>query len=241
MTRSALKVAAAQPAIIPGDLDATVAAHADAVRAAGARLVAFPELSLTGYLPDAPLVDPDDPRLAPLVAACAEADAVALVGAPVFWQGAERIAVLLVDASGTRPAYAKMCLGDDEPDRFVAGPGPAVIDVDGWRVGLGVCKDTRILEHLRETRDAGVDLYVAGLVHHPAELDEFAGRARRISEKMGVPVVFAGYAGELRDFGPTSGGSGIWDAAGAVLAQAGPETGAVVAAYLTIAMAPTAP
>ncbi|MBY8850513.1 hypothetical protein [Saccharothrix longispora] len=45
-------------------------AHAEAVRAARARVVVFPELSLTGYHFDAPVVSPDAP--APLVAACAE-------------------------------------------------------------------------------------------------------------------------------------------------------------------------
>lgn len=232
MTRSSLSVAAAQPVVVPGDLAATVAAHADAVRASGARLVVFPELSLTGYTMDAPLIDPADPTLAPLVQACAESDAVALVGAPFVWQGAERIGILVVTAEGVRPGYAKMCLGDDEPERFVAGPRPSVITVDEWRIGLGVCKDTRILEHLRETRDEGVDLYVAGLVHRPDELKEFTSRARRIAEKMHVPVVFAGFAGFSGAFGPTSGGSGIWDASGEPLAQAGPEAGAVVSADL---------
>lgn len=233
MTLGPLTVAAAQPLIIEGDLAATVAAHADAVRRCGARLVVFPELSLTGYILDAANVDPADPLLAPLVQACADTGTLALAGAPIEWRGAERIGVLAVDAAGARPVYAKMCLGGAEPDRFVDGPGPAVIEVDRWRVGIGVCKDTRILEHLRETRDAGVDLYVAGLVHRPDELGEFDTRARRIAEKLGVPVVFAGYAGTLDAFGPTSGGSAIWDAHGVRLAAAGDAPGEVVTATLT--------
>ena len=225
-----MTVAAAQPAIVAGDLAANVAAHADIVRASGARLIVFPEMSLTGYVLDAPTVAADDPVLAPLIAACAESDAVALVGAPLDWSGAERIGVLAVTGAGARPVYAKMCLGDTEPDRFIAGPRPGVITVDGWRVGIGVCKDTRILEHLRETRDEGIDLYVAGLVHRPDELGELATRARRIALKIGVPVVFAAYAGPTGAFPATSGGSGIWDADGALITQAGAEAGAVVSA-----------
>jgi predicted amidohydrolase len=225
-----MTVAAAQPAIVAGDLAANVAAHAEVVRASGARLIVFPEMSLTGYVLDAPAVAADDPVLAPLIAACAEADAVALVGAPLDWSGAERIGVLAVTGAGARTVYAKMCLGDTEPDRFVAGPRPGVITVDGWRVGIGVCKDTRILEHLRETRDEGIDLYVAGLVHRPDELGELASRARRIALKIGVPVVFAAYAGPTGTFPATSGGSGIWDAAGVLITQAGSEAGEVVSA-----------
>lgn len=53
------------------------------MRAAGARVVVFPELSLTGYELDAHAVAVDDIALAPLVEACAATDALALVGAPV--------------------------------------------------------------------------------------------------------------------------------------------------------------
>ena len=228
-----LIVAAAQPRIVGQDLAANVAAHADAIRRSGARVVVFPELSLTGYELDAPLVRADDPALAPLVEACADADAVAFVGAPIEWAGAPRIGVLKVTGTGVEPVYAKMCLGDAKPERFVPGPRPAVEIVDGWRIGIGVCKDTRILEHLRETRDEGVDLYAAGLVHRPDELFEFDARARRIAQKMGVPVVFAGFAGGTGAFESTSGGSGVWDASGTLLAQAGPEPGEIVTAALT--------
>ena len=65
----------AQPEVTTGDLEATVAGHVAAVRAAAARVVAFPEMSLTGYAPDAPSVALDDPALAPLVEICIEAGA----------------------------------------------------------------------------------------------------------------------------------------------------------------------
>ena len=83
------------------DLAANVAAHVEAVRRAGARLIAFPELSLTGYDLDADPVDVSDPALLPLVEACASVGAVALVGAPVRTAaGTEHVATLRVDADG---------------------------------------------------------------------------------------------------------------------------------------------
>ncbi|WP_376768576.1 nitrilase-related carbon-nitrogen hydrolase, partial [Pseudonocardia pini] len=53
-----LAVAAAQPACVARDVAANARGHAEAVRAAGARVVVFPELSLTGYELDAPAVPP---------------------------------------------------------------------------------------------------------------------------------------------------------------------------------------
>ena len=84
--RGPLMVAVAQPLCLAHDVAANARAHAAAIRApeaAGARVVVFPELSLTGYELDADPVDPGDERLQPIVEACADTGAVALAGAPV--------------------------------------------------------------------------------------------------------------------------------------------------------------
>lgn len=110
-----LTVAVAQPAIAAHGVAANARAHAAAIRGAGARVVVFPELSLTGYELDAAAVDPADPRLAPITAACAETGAVALAGAPVAGAAgaaggpdATYIAVLAFDGDRVTVAYRKM-------------------------------------------------------------------------------------------------------------------------------------
>ncbi|MET8068044.1 nitrilase-related carbon-nitrogen hydrolase, partial [Micromonospora sp. NPDC005313] len=137
--RTPLRIAVAQPLTLSHDVEGNAARHADAVRAAAARVVVFPEMSLTGYELTAVPLDPDDPRLAPLRTACAGTGTLALAGAPV---PGPHIGVLAVDAEGVRVAYRKMCLGGAEPRHMRPGREPAVLDVDGWRLGLAVCKDT---------------------------------------------------------------------------------------------------
>jgi predicted amidohydrolase len=90
-----LTVAAVQPACAAKDVAANARTHADAIRAAGARLVVFPELSVTGYELDADPVSLE--ALDEIVAACSETDSIALVGAPI---AGDRIATLRVQASG---------------------------------------------------------------------------------------------------------------------------------------------
>src|SRR6476661_6184469 len=129
--REGLVIAVAQPRCVSFDVAANALIHADAVRTANARVVVFPELSLTGYELDADTIDPSDPRLAPIVVACAETGSLALVGAPVSGEaGRPHIAVLAVDGGGASVAYRKTWLGGAEPDRFAPGDGPAVLDVD---------------------------------------------------------------------------------------------------------------
>ena len=81
--RAPLVIAVAQPPSVSYDVAANAATHAATIRAADARVVVFPELSLTGYELDAPAVSAEDPRLLPIVQACAETGSLALVGAPV--------------------------------------------------------------------------------------------------------------------------------------------------------------
>ena len=148
-----LTIAVAQPSCVAFDVAANAAAHAAAVVAAAARVVVFPELSLTGYELAAPPLTIDDERLAPLVAACATTGTIALAGAPIATDDERRhIAVLAVDGGGVRVAYRKMWLGNEEAAAgFVPGPAPAVLAVDGWRIGLAVCKDTGVEEHAAAT------------------------------------------------------------------------------------------
>ena len=232
--RTPLSVAAVQPGCTAGDVAGNALVHAAAVRAAGARLVVFPELSLTGYELDAAPVGTGDAALTPLVEACAATGSVALAGAPVAdTEGRAYIAMLRVDGTGVRVAYRKSWLGGAEPARFTAGAGPAVLDLDGWRLGLGICKDTGVFQHVAAIAALGVDGYVAGLVHRPEELAEQEARAVVIARACRVPVVFASFAGTTGDvFSETAGCSSVWSADGRALARAGAEPGELARATL---------
>jgi predicted amidohydrolase len=227
-------VAVAQPVCRGDQLAANALAHAAAVRDARARLVVFPELSLTGYDLDAEPVAVTDEALRPIVEACAETGAVALAGAPVADGGRQLIAALLIDATGVEVAYGKSHLGGAEPRRFSPGGGPTAITVDGWRVGLGICKDTGADEHTQGTARLGVDVYAAGLVHAPAELEEQDARGRRIAAACGSYVAFASFAGPtLGGYEATAGQSTIFAPDGSVVARAGREPGEIARASLS--------
>jgi predicted amidohydrolase len=225
-----LVIAVCQPRVAPLDVAANAATHAAAVRAAAARVVVFPELSLTGYELGAPLLDPADPRLQPLVDACAATDTIALAGAPV---DGPHIAMLAVDGGGARVVYRKQHPHDSLEARFRPGPGPEVLEVDGWRLGLAICRDTGVPEHAAGTAELGIDAYVAGAADAPDADVEMAERARRISTTHGVWVAFSCFAGPTGDpFPQTSGRSGIWTPDGRVAARAGRTPGEIARATM---------
>ena len=232
-----LVVAVAQPPVHPLDVAANATRHAAAVRASAARLVVFPELSLTGYDMDAPLLSPDDPRLRPLIDACAATDTIAVAGAPVAGAtsaAGPHIAMLLIDGAGARVAYRKLYPHGVMEARFRPGPAPEVIEVDGWRIGLGICRDTGVAEHAEATAALGIDAYVAGVVEAPDDAETLAGRARRVATTYGVWTAIASAAGHSGPSYPaTAGHSGIWAPNGTVAARTGRAVGEIARATLT--------
>jgi predicted amidohydrolase len=187
--RDPLTIAVAPPLVVSYDVAANAVTHAETVRAANARVVVFPELSLTGYELDAPAITVDDPRLHPLVHACVATGAVALAGAPVRAKdGMVSIAMIAVGDSGVRVAYRKMWLSTAETRRFSPGGKPAVLDVDGWRLGLAICKDTGIPQHAADTAALGIDGYVAGVLETTEDAAVPDGRARQASYRRGARV-----------------------------------------------------
>ncbi len=230
-----LTLAVAQPSCVARDVAANAGIHAAVVRAAGARVVAFPELSLTGYELDAPPLDAADPRLAAIVEACRDTGSVALAGAPVADDaGRVFIGLLAIEGAGVRVAYRKMWLGGAETERFSPGPAPAVIEVDGWRLGLAICRDTGIPQHAAETAALGIDAYVAGVLESAADGLVPEQRARRIAADHHVWVAIASFAGSTGGgYDHAAGGSGIWTPDGQVAAGCGPEVGGVARATLT--------
>jgi len=224
-----LVIAVAQPRVEPFDVAVNAARHAAAVRAATARVVVFPEMSLTGYELDAPTVAPDDPRLAPLIEACAARDTVALVGAPV--EG-PYIAMLAVDRSGARVVYRKQYPHTTE-ERFLAGPSPEVLEVDGWRLGLAICRDTGVEEQVERTVALGIDAYVAGVLDAPEGDAVVAERARRVTTGHGLWVAVSSFAGPNGGgYAESAGRSGIWTPDGRVAARAGRTPGEIARATM---------
>ncbi len=232
--RSPLTLAVAQPRCRRYDVEANAREHARIVAAAGARVVVFPELSLTGYHFDAEPVPDDDTRLAPLVAACGRHDVVALAGAPVSTGPVRYIAMLAVDGHGATVAYRKMFLGSAEQAVFAPGDAPAVLEVDGWRIGLAICKDTGVTAQADATVDLGIDVYAAGVLELLDDADVQPERARAIVERHAVWVAIASFAGSSGEgYNRAAGGSAIWGADGRIAAHAGTDVGAWASAVLT--------
>src|SRR3954447_5932552 len=147
---SRLTVALAQIDPRVGDLDGNaekIRAGIDRARSAGAQLVVFPELALTGYPPEDLLIKTHflrrtSERLEEL--AEASEGIVALVGYPQLRDDVYNACAVLSEGR-VQAVYQKTYLPNygvfDEQRYFQQGSEPALIEVDGIPIGLTICED----------------------------------------------------------------------------------------------------
>ncbi len=145
-----MRLALAQLNPIVGDISGNAAklrsSIADA-RSAGAALVIFPELALTGYPPEDLLLKEHflrDTRVALDELARDVSGIVAVVGFPERAEDVYNAAAVVGDGA-VQAVYRKVYLPNygvfDEQRYFQSGPGGGVIELGSHRVGLTICED----------------------------------------------------------------------------------------------------
>lgn len=232
-----LRIALAQIDTCVGDLAGNCAAVVDRARAAaeaGARLVVFPEMTVTGY----PV---EDLALRDSFARAAER-AVDDVARQLVDLGLGRLTVVigtLGRTSGNKPTNQAVVVREgavvgrhdkhhlptygvfDEARIFTPGTGTCVVDVDGRRVGVAICEDVWVDDGPTARMRGEVDLVV---VLNGSPFEEGKGHVRtelaaRRAAEVGAPVVYVNMVGGQDDL-VFDGGSFVVGTDGEVLARA---------------------
>jgi predicted amidohydrolase len=221
-----LPVAVIQYQPLAGGITVNAAEHVRLIEDAddhGARLVVFPELSLTGYRLDLlnasdAWLFPDDERLGDVREICRRTGITAVVGAAFRESdGTPRLASLALHPDGSAETAFKSNLRGQEQELFVRGRGVTLMDLDGWRIAL--CFDGTVPAHATEAAAAGVDVYCLSAlytVEGEHRLDLHLG-ARAMENRMFTLLANLGGTSSL---GESCGQSGLWGPDGYLLKQA---------------------
>ena len=188
-----LTIALAQLNQSVGDLDANAAAMLDwRGKAAGADLILFPELQLTGYPPEDLVLKPEFVRRTHeatdrLIDATAEAGPAILFGTLIAEGGSVYNAMVLAEDGKMVGRTLKHELPNygtfDEKRVFASGPLPVPIDWRGVKLGVPICEDIwqeRVCAHLAE---AGADMLLVPN-GSPFELDKDDKRQRLVRSRV---------------------------------------------------------
>ncbi|MFM0525214.1 carbon-nitrogen hydrolase family protein [Paraburkholderia strydomiana] len=243
LPRVPLQIAAAQAQPVCGDVTANIAKTVELTGHAadrGARLVVFPEKFLSGYEPGLIAGDPSeyafgqsDSRLDPIREACRRHAIAAIVGAATRDADGLHISSLVFDRRGEDvEPYHKQYLYKSEAEIYRAGTQGCMLELDGWRLALGVCYDSGFPEHARHAAVNGAHAYlVSGLfsVKSGYHQSRIWFPARAFDNTM--YVLLSNHIGTTGGW-DTCGASAIWSPYGDVIAEAGREREEVISALL---------
>lgn len=228
-------LAAAQTIPKRGDVDANLDAHLRLIHAAaerGARVIVFPELSLTGYELDLAgelAFTERDRRLAPLVDAASTCGMTVIAGAPVRHDTRLYIGAFIVSPHGSVDLYTKQRLGAFPPDVNPGGPVPPaeatvfaagnldpLLRFDGHTAAVAICADIGRPSHSAHAADRGATTYLAGMFVIPQDIEADTTRLASYASRHRMTVVFANYGGPSGGL-PSAGCSAIWSDRGQLL------------------------
>lgn len=220
-----LKIALAQIQSIDGDIQRNVERAAEMIKQAAekkAELIIFPEKYLTGYVPELIATNKEkyslsdnDNRLDPLYAACKKNHIIAIVGAPTRSNGKLYISSIVISAKGEEKIrYHKMTLFQSEKKLYEGGTSMVILNVNSWKLGLGICYDAGFAEHARLLAQAGCHAYlISSLFSRGNGHNEINiwFPARALDNTMFVTMT--NHVGKTGDW-KTCGISGIWNPMG---------------------------
>ncbi|WP_394787222.1 carbon-nitrogen hydrolase family protein [Rhodoferax sp.] len=234
-THRTLRIAAAQSCSLPGDIAANLQTHLRfiaAAREAGAELLLFPELSLSGYEPTLLrncLLEPGDSRLAVLPTLAREAGMTIVVGAPMASGVADKpfIGAISFYADGSHSVYRKQHLHPGEESFATPGAvdasNPNGYTLGGTAAALAICADSMHPPHAERAAAAGAALYLASSLVSVGGFDGDARQLQHYARQFKVGVLLANHGGATGGY-TSAGKSSFWAPGGELLAAA-PGTG----------------
>jgi NAD+ synthase (glutamine-hydrolysing) len=227
-----LRVAAAQINATVGDLAGNVErilAAIDAAEAAGADLVAFPELAITGYPPEDLLLRPAfvaEAQRAMEKVAARTSRTVAVVGFPLAERDLSNAAAVCAGGA-VRGVYRKWLLPNygvfDEARYFTASSDPgSLFVVNGVRVAVSVCEDIWSPTGPIAAQAAGGAELAVNINASPYYEGRLAERETMVATRAAdhsVPILYCNLVGGQDEL-VFDGGSAVYDESGHILARA---------------------
>jgi predicted amidohydrolase len=138
---------------------------------------------------------------------------------------------LALHPNGDADVGFKTHLHGDEESLFAAGPGPAVLDVDGWKIALAICFDAAHPGHSGAAADAGADVYAVSALYTEGEGHRLGLHLGARAMDNRIYTALANLGGRT-PVGPSCGLSGFWGPDGLPMQHASGTGTEVVTAVL---------
>jgi predicted amidohydrolase len=221
-----MKLCGAQTKSVTGNIDANIERHLIFIEEAiscESDLIIFPELSLTGYEPTLArnlATRPNDERLEPFQKISEESRVSIGVGVPTIHGDGVFISMILFQPNKRPMVYSKKYLHPDEEPFFISGVNFPSIIISDTSVGLAICYELSIPDHISAARKSGAELYVASVAKFASGVKKAQETLSDISMQYSIPTVMVNAIGAA-DNGMCTGNSSVWNDKGELVGQLG--------------------
>lgn len=220
-----MKLAVAQVKPYDNEVERNLQTHYKFVMQAsdnGADLIAFPEMSLTGYVretADELAFTEDDCRLEELRKLAVHKNIIIIAGAPVRVNSELHIGSFVMFPDNKLSIYTKQYLHTGEELFFTPSfEHNPVITIGAYKVCIAICADITNPEHPRNAKAAGGHIYIVGIFFSKPSIEGAHGLLSSYAEEHSMTVLMSNYCGH--SYGTQAGGrSALWSDKGVLLSE----------------------
>lgn len=188
----------------------------------GAKLILFPEMSLTGYQredAESFSFSIDDPRLSPLIQQAVLHQIVIVAGAPIKIGSQLYIGSFILLPNGIKLIYTKQFLHTGEDLFFSSGSvyNPT-IELENEIISFAICADITNPIHPENAVNQQTTLYLASIFYTPNGISEGHRQLSEYARKHSLKIGMANFGGPSYIF-EAGGKSAFWDKTGSLIAH----------------------
>ena len=218
-------LAAAQTKPSRGNIDANLSDHYRLIELAvenEAQLIAFPELSITGYeREDAQKLafKKDDSRLDHLQQLAVENNIIIVAGAPIKVESQLFIGEFVISPDNSVAVYTKQFLHEGEDEFFQSSfDYNPMITIANQKISFAICADIDNPLHPENACKRATDIYIASIFFTPNGIPNAYRDLQSYAEKHKMNVLMSNFSGESWGY-PSAGQSAFWNKKGELAGQ----------------------
>lgn len=219
-----MKICVAQMKPAKCDIATNLERHcqfAEVASSMGADLVVFPELSLTGYEPQAArqlAMTVDDARLDGLEELSRDKKLALGVGLPTGTPVGTCISMVIFQPDGPRLLYSKRYIHADERPFFVCGSNLGPIEMQGNRIAMAICFELSVARHASKAASDRANIYLVSAAKSATGVEAAHARLAEIATSHSMLVLLSNAVGPCDNF-VAGGRSAAWNRNGELVGQ----------------------
>ncbi|MFH6961880.1 carbon-nitrogen hydrolase family protein [Flavobacterium plurextorum] len=218
-------LAAAQTKPTRGNIETNLLDHYSLIELAvqnKAQLIAFPEMSITGYERENAkelAFKKEDSRLNHLKKIAFENNITIIAGAPIEIESKLFIGEFVISPDNSVSIYTKQFLHEGEDEFFQPSfDYNPMLEIEKQKISFAICADIDNPLHPENAKKKETDIYIASIFFSPNGIPNAYRDLQNYAEKHKMNVLMSNFSGESWG-SPSAGQSAFWNSKGELVGQ----------------------